>query len=92
MKKFALLIILLLAACGKSLDGTYSNGAMKLMFNSNKTVTTVILGAKLETSYVEEGGKIKFTFPGGGGNFSLTQETDGTLNGGIFGKFTKTKE
>lgn len=90
MKKlFLLSLVLMITACSPKLDldGTYK-GELNFTFKPNGKVSTMIFGVATETPYEVDGDKIKFHFPGGK-NVVLTIQKDGSLDGGLLGKFIK---
>ena len=99
MKKIALVLcMLLLAACGKSLDGTYmlgsGFGSSGLIFKSGGKVvqTTSMMGmeSEQEMSYKIDGDKIKIS-AGQGASMVLTLLPDGSIQGPMGMKYVKQK-
>lgn len=76
-----LMTILLLAACGKSISGTYENSMLTVKFEPGKAyVTNGLLGSTTEVGYKADGDKI--TLEGhGGSTLVLTSNEDGSLEG-----------
>lgn len=75
---------LILAACGSGLDGTYSNGMLKVKFESGgkaymSAAFMGIEGAESEVKYEIDGDKVIISTPQG--NQVLRLQKDGTLTG-----------
>lgn len=83
MKRIAIIAMaLLLAACGQSLDGTYTDamGMMKYTFQPDGKLYMGALGIKTELEYELEGDKIKVILADGS-NQVMTLAEDGTIMG-----------
>jgi hypothetical protein len=76
----ALLITLLLAACGGGISGTYTGkqSLATITFSSGKADIKV-MGATIEMNYSVDGDKVKLLGPGGS-NMVLTRNKDGSLD------------
>ena len=72
---------LLLAACGKKLDGTYTDsmGIMEFTFASNGKVVQSQLGMRVELPYEVDGKDVRIQSPQG--TLLLTLNNDGTIQG-----------
>ncbi len=85
MRKIAILVlVLLLAACGKGLNGTYADsmGMIHYTFDRDGTVTVEMLGKAQQTTYVREKDTLKVKVPGTESeavDFTINQ--DGSLQG-----------
>lgn len=86
----AVLVLALLAGCGRSLSGTYGEkGGVNFEFHSNGKVELDILGPVQEATYVVEDGKVKIT-NGQQGTMVLKIDDKGCLDGGaMMGKLCK---
>lgn len=71
------LIVLLLAACGGGLSGTYEGGLGSLTFEADK-VDATLMGNTIEMPYSRDGDKIVLQSPQG--NLVLTRKPDGSLD------------
>lgn len=102
MKKlFFFSIVLLLTACGSKLDGTYTqdilanpalgtrNKEIHITFKSNgKASTNIMLDlGEMELPYEIDGDQITIHFQNGAPIWKLNK--DGSIDGGMFGIFTK---
>lgn len=70
------------------LEGTYLGRALKITFKPNGKVSTMVMGMPMETNYTIDGDKVKFHFPGGD-PVVLKKMPDGSLDGGIQGKYVR---
>ncbi len=89
MRKWILSMILLLSACGASLDGTYTdpNGMLSYTFKSGGKLYESAMGMEIELNYQMDGKKIKIMSPQG--NLILTLLDDGSIQGPMGIKLTK---
>lgn len=73
--------VLMLAACGKNLDGVYKDdlGIQKYEFKRNGVVYVTTMGSTREADYVVEDQKVKITSDGDTTIYNLNE--DGTING-----------
>lgn len=90
----ALSSILILAACGQKLDGTYSakvGGELNesITFGSNGKVIFDVEGTKSELDYSLDGNNLKISSPGG--TQIMTIIDDKTIEGPAGIKFVKSK-
>jgi hypothetical protein len=85
----ALVLGMLLAACGNSLSGTYGKKpGVNFEFHSNGKVDLDVMGPVQEGSYVVEDGKVKIT--NAGQTVVMRIDDKGCLDGGaMFGKLCK---
>lgn len=90
LKKLILLsAVLLLAACGSKLNGTYADpsGSIAYTFSSNGKVIQSMLGAEIEMNYEVDGNKLKL---GGADGVSmvltLVDDNSISFNGTILSK------
>lgn len=77
-------VTLILTACSRSLDGTYSNGMIDFKFESGgkaymSSSFMGVRGAEMEVQYEVDGDKVKIIMPQG--NQILRLQKDGTLSG-----------
>jgi len=73
----AVLVALLLAACGSSISGTYAGDMGTIKFESGKAYAT-LLNATRELNYSTDGNKVVLQSPEG--NLVLTRNADGSLD------------
>lgn len=81
LKAFLVIMVLFLSACGKSLDGTYTD-AMELTtytFSSGGKAYVGIMGIESEMAYEVDGNRVKLITPQG--TMVLQLMEDGTLQG-----------
>lgn len=80
-KAFALLVLLVLAACGSGLSGVYEDklGVTRYTFHGNGKVYQSTLGFESEMQYELDGDKIKIG--SGDSLLILTLNPDGTIGG-----------
>ncbi len=83
--RHALLVLaaapLLLAACGKKLEGTYSDptGVVQFTFQSNGKVVQSTMGARVELPYEIDGKDVRLNAPQG--TMLMKINDDGSLEG-----------
>lgn len=76
-----LIAILLLAACGKSISGTYENSMLTVKFEPGKAyVTNGLLGSTNEVSYKTDGDKVILEGHDGS-SLVLISNKDGSFEG-----------
>jgi hypothetical protein len=85
-------MVILLSACGADINGTYTGKGLDLTFKSNGKVSitsnTKMSDKGFESPYHVDGEKITFnSFDGLPISFRMNK--DGSLDGGVFGQFTK---
>ena len=71
------LCVVLLAACGDGVSGTYQGGTGSINFASGKADAT-LLGNTLEMDYTTDGDKVVLRSPQG--NLVLKRNSDGSLD------------
>lgn len=92
MKKYlAMMITILLTACGAKLDGTYKDdmGVSTYTFKSGK-VTVLTMGVGSELDYHVDDGKVKITSPQG--TVVMNILPDGSIEGPMGIRLMKQKE
>ena len=79
-KALVVLLLIVLSACGKKLDGTYidDSGLLQYSFNSNGMVYQSSMGIEVEMPYTIEGDKIKLPIYQGV-SMVLTLLADGSI-------------
>jgi hypothetical protein len=83
------LMTFVLTGCPSKIDGKYqnANGTFSIELKSGKASITAPLLGTLETPYEVNGDKITLKYQGE--DLVLTRNSDGSLEGGLFGKLTK---
>ena len=85
--------LIVLAACGSQLNGTYTNqnGLAMVELRSDGKATTSLMGESHECTYKHDGRTIHLDCDGTGSDFRLND--DGSLTGpGFMGVLTKAKK
>lgn len=90
MRRLALMLaVLWLAACGRSLEGSYTDamGVTRYTFQRGGVVYFSVMGVETELEYSIDGDRVVIGKPEG--NLVLTLDADGSLRGPMGFRLTK---